>query len=360
MTINQNIKALNFTGVNHESNERLIKNLEFSIANIEPRGAYHINLLDDLVKNIARVKHRLELYQNFMERSRESYSIPEYRPVAKVVLKNGGFVTVDIFREGNAYIDDITGSIIDAFKNFDEYVKFEECSILTKDIDYVLFEDKKVLNSADYRQSPLIAMIVMNDATAFPIDSVCSGEITTREIVDRINEGIATGKEFITIGGTKIFVNLIWYVRDDHTNEQFIINDDNDPEIPPISLDTIPKMHYKTLSDTIYNLIEYINNTDIEDEQETLTMLLIGAIEELQQRYCDESYERERVENILNGFVMEHQLEDKFTIWLKVKKLEQDNPEDKYEVAKEIYGNIDEFMKNHGYYLRLLKKVNKK
>jgi hypothetical protein len=70
MTIKQNIKVLNFNGVNHESNKQLINNLEFSIANIEPRGAYHINLPDDLVGNIASLKQRLELYQNFMEQSK--------------------------------------------------------------------------------------------------------------------------------------------------------------------------------------------------------------------------------------------------------------------------------------------------
>ncbi|BCB03506.1 hypothetical protein [Bacillus sp. KH172YL63] len=50
--------------VNHLSNQKLISNLEFSIADISPRGAYHLDIPDSLVESIAAIRERLESYQS--------------------------------------------------------------------------------------------------------------------------------------------------------------------------------------------------------------------------------------------------------------------------------------------------------
>jgi hypothetical protein len=50
--------------VNQLSNKKLISNLEFSIAEISPRGAYHLDIPDSLVHSIAAIKERLESYQS--------------------------------------------------------------------------------------------------------------------------------------------------------------------------------------------------------------------------------------------------------------------------------------------------------
>jgi hypothetical protein len=264
--------TINLTRVNHESNEILINDLMYAIAMIKPNGVYHIELPKELGENIAKIKQRLELYQDLIE------------------VKN-----------------------------------------------------------EPLEENPLIALIVLNDSSIRPIDIFSSGNILVEEICDMLFDAISKQEEFITIGGTKIEVNSVWKVIDGKTNKPTIINDENDPKIPPITSDSISKMHHNQLVETIHDLNHWMLESDDVGHQESLSELLSVGIDTLEERFLNERYEHERLDNILAGFISEYGIFKLFEMYLVEIKKQQQNPNDKYRVAEEMFGDMDEFMRGRSY-----------
>jgi hypothetical protein len=270
MTNNQATKELNFTGVNHESNKKLINELEFSIALITPKEGYHINIPNELVNSVAKIKQRLNLYQDFMDAKREP---------------------------------------------------------------------KEEIN-------PLIAFIINKDASVHVIDIESSGNVSTEDIIKEIKDAIFEEETLIKIGTSTINVNNVWQVEDGVTRERFTINEDNNPHLTPISKETIPVMQYTELKETIDMLTEWNYNSDEIEDKDSLLELLDHAIDELDQRYCNEAYEHERVDRLLCDFINHFNLHDKFHQFLYELETQREN-NDPYNVINEVYGDIDNFMKNH-------------
>ena len=197
-------KTFNFTNVNAESNAQLIKDLELSIAKIG-------HIPNELVNSISAIKQRLELYQGFKDYQKEVGYLPEYRPLAKVVLKNGCFVTIDFLEEGHVHIDDIVKCFENAFEECDTTIEFSSSCILTKDVDYILYEGKKVFDHID--QSPFIASIALKDGTVIPLDKLSSGNITFDDVVNVIKEGLKKDLVDVNFGGTLIPLDLVYEVK---------------------------------------------------------------------------------------------------------------------------------------------------
>jgi hypothetical protein len=263
-------KTFDFTGVNAESNAQLINELEFSIALITPKEGYHINIPNELVESIGKIKQRLNLYQDFMDVQKETK---------------------------------------------EEF-------------------------------SPLIAFIINKDASVHVIDIESSGNVSTEDIIKEINDAIFEEEALIKIGTSTINVNNVWQVEDGVTRGRFTINEDNNPHLTPISKETISDMHYKELKETIDLLTECNYNSDEIEDKDSLLELLDHAIDELDQRYCNEAYEHERTDRLLCDFISHFNLHDKFHQFLYGLEIQREN-NDPYNVINEMYGDIDNFMKDH-------------
>ncbi|MBU9714454.1 hypothetical protein [Evansella tamaricis] len=201
-------------------------------------------------------------------------------------------------------------------------------------------------------ETKAIAYITMDDATVYILDTYSSGQIKFKEVCDLIESAIYIGRQFITIGGTRIDVNKVWSVRCPETDTTYLINEDNDPKIEPISKESIEKMEYRELSETINTLMDWsCNHIDEDDEEEgTIHELLDTAIDELKQKYCDEVYEKERLDHILFSFLSANGLFKLFEKHIEELKQEQNDPEDKFHVAEELYGDLNEFMRERPEY----------
>jgi hypothetical protein len=265
-------KTFDFTGVNAESNAQLIKNLEFNIALIEPKGHYHIDIPNELLESIAAIKQRLELYQGIRD-----------------------------------YNDEL-----------------------------------------QYDDSPrLIAYIIFKDATVLPIDSESSPEVAdAEEVVWTIKNAISDGETHVKIGISTVNVNNVWQVQDEQTKERFTINEENDPQLIPISKETISDMSYQNLKETIDMMMDQLCQS--EDDEDTVYSheMLDHAIDELFQHFCNEACEHERTDNLLIDFISHFKLHDQFHQFLYELETQREN-NDPYNVINEMYGDIDNFMKNH-------------
>lgn len=67
--------------------------------------------------------------------------------------------------------------------------------------------------------------------------------------------------------------------------------------------------------------------------------------EKTDYKFRDERYEKERLENILFGFIGNYNLNKLFEQYLLDLKQEQNDPNDEYEIAKELYGDLDRLIK---------------
>ncbi|MED4354469.1 hypothetical protein P9265_19520 [Schinkia azotoformans] len=81
--------------------------------------------------------------------------------------------------------------------------------------------------------------------------------------------------------------------------------------------------------------------------------------DQFKEKFYEFQYELERTNNVLDGFVVKYKLEKLFEQYLLELEQEQQNPEDKYEITKEMYGDIDEFMRDHSYLFEDFSKQNK-
>lgn len=341
MTFEQ--KTFNFTGVDNESNNRLIKDLEMGIALIEPTQNLGINIPSDLKESITALKERLNLYQGFLDYQDEIGHLPEYKPTAKLYLKNGGYLTVDITEEGHVDIDDLKVWVQGHFLDFEDYIKFDQFKVKRSDINYIAYDGIKVFDSADYKTNPLIAMIIYKDASGIPIDCFGSGDITVQEIVSQIKKGIKEGKN-VEIGCSTIKVSDVWEVMDGETEARYLINSDNDPKQTPISEQTIPLMGDTELLDTLDMFLDGLTTVDTEEDLrlESTIDLLDVTISELRQRYNDKKADAQQLENIFNMFVDEYELHSLFNKFIEESKraIEEDRM-----LKEEVFGDLDRFVK---------------
>ncbi|MGD6896080.1 hypothetical protein [Bacillus infantis] len=263
MVIDQ--KTFNFTGVDKNSNERLIKDLEFAIALIEPKGAYGISIPGEVVDSIAAIKQRLELYQGFKDYQKE--------------------VSVETSPE-------------------------------------------------------LLGFIVFKDATMIPIDSDSSPDISNAtEIVWEIENAI---DQYAYVGISKINVSNVWKVLTPDMQDEKVINEDNDPQLVPISEESIKKMDDNELIDTFGTLINWTSDKGSE-EMEGDASLLYDAFLELKSRYYDSQYDLQQVNNTFNTFIDEYELHHLFEKYIdELKELMSRNGE-----VKDSFGDIDYFMKKY-------------
>ncbi|WP_404443507.1 hypothetical protein LG307_14905 [Sutcliffiella horikoshii] len=246
------------------TNEQLIKNLEFSIASIKPNGHYHLNIPEELSKDIANIKARLREYE-------------------------------------------------------------------TK------------INPAPPKNE-LVAMITMKDASCQVIDVHSSGNITAEEVSNAIIFALNKGIDSVKIGCTSIKVDDVWQVTDGMNKKSVVINPANDPHLIPISSENMTKFSDNALRDSINILLELIDNEDDEDIRGEYTSVTYDAVDELEERFLNARYEYERLDNILFSFMAENGLYQLFENHIEQLKVLQNDPNDKYEVADELYGDLDEFM----------------
>ncbi|MGG3925659.1 hypothetical protein ABET51_06630 [Metabacillus fastidiosus] len=272
---NTNIQTLDFTGVSHDSNKKLLDELTFNIAMIRPKEGYHVDIPEELAGSIEDIKQRLELYERYMQSEKEYPKLKPYKPLAMVILKDATVVMVDIFETGNSYTEDIVKEIKDAIDEGETHVQFD-------------------------------------------------------------NNG-------------SVAVNNVWKVEDFQTKELYIINEENDPKLEPLTIESIEKMDYNELDDTIADVTGWLLNSFDEDNKEQIFLmeLLNEAVDQLDQQFLNERYEKERLENILSGFLQQTNLYKMFEEYVEdIKKLQKD-PKDTYKVAEEIFGDLNSFMRQN-------------
>lgn len=107
--------------------------------------------------------------------------------------------------------------------------------------------------------------------------------------------------------------------------------------------------------------IESYKNSNSQQIQNDRKILQIyeDDFDQFKEKFYEFRYESERSNNILDGFVVKYKLEKLFEQYLLDIKQEQQNPEDEYKIAEEMYGDIDEFMRDHSYLFEDFSKQNK-
>ncbi|MEC1772810.1 helix-turn-helix domain-containing protein [Schinkia azotoformans] len=97
--------------------------------------------------------------------------------------------------------------------------------------------------------------------------------------------------------------------------------------------------------------IENYKNSISQQVQNDRKILQIyeDDFDQLKEKFYEFRYESERSNNILDGFVVKYKLEKLFEQYLLDIKQEQQNSDDEYKIAEEMYGDIDEFMRDHSY-----------
>lgn len=170
---------------------------------------------------------------------------------------------------------------------------------------------------------------------------------TAEFIATTINQAIKQGYELIKIGKHDIPVNKVWAVHNwesKNINDWIIINPEN--SIPFISPESMSKIDDTKLFRTLSNLIDmtYQSIAMSEDGSKWIELIDIG-IDETKQRLLDYRYDKICITNILNSFVNHYNLNQLFEDYIKDLKSMQQNKDDEYEIAKEMYGDLEKFMK---------------
>ncbi|MDE3838638.1 hypothetical protein C0966_04445 [Bacillus methanolicus] len=65
-----------------------------------------------------------------------------------------------------------------------------------------------------------------------------------------------------------------------------------------------------------------------------------------EELFLNYRYESERMENVLCGFLQDHNLGTLFLNWLKQQKIQSESDD----MINEVYGDIDELIKRFNYY----------
>ncbi|MEC1726946.1 helix-turn-helix transcriptional regulator [Schinkia azotoformans] len=123
----------------------------------------------------------------------------------------------------------------------------------------------------------------------------------------------------------------------------------------------LPVQMSKHLEQCYKLAIESYKNSNSQQIQNDRKILQIyeDDFDQFKEKFYEFRYESERSNNILDGFVVKYKLEKLLEQYLLDIKQEQQNPEDEYKIAEEMYGDIDEFMRDHSYLFEDFGKQNK-
>lgn len=105
----------------------------------------------------------------------------------------------------------------------------------------------------------------------------------------------------------------------------------------------IEDMDYHKLEDITNSFIDALESKIGVEDRVYLNILF----DQLDAKFLNERYEKERLNNLLYAFLGEHKLYSIFEMMIEKLKKEQLDEKDEHGVIDELYGNLDEFMKDN-------------
>lgn len=283
-------KMFNWTNVNHDSNSRLVSNLQFQIAQIKPLNNYHLEIPDGLSASIMAVSERLAFYQDWNEQQKKFAHLKPYKPIAHVVYKDGTVIPVDIGEEGHSYVEDIFGHLQDDIRNEQEFTKLQDGTVIK------LRKVEKVVNPENgeefiidhYPNAPKVVFLIDNTRSVQIIEYEQDFD-SSEEVVEYIKKAVSKGETTITNTAQDgkqypTDISKLWRVTTSDFEQEWIINEENKaPRYP-----TLEEMSLRQLRDEIGRLTESISQSiDEDDMTEELEMefdLLDEVIDEVFSR----------------------------------------------------------------------------
>lgn len=340
-------KMFDWTNVNQESNKKLMDDLMWDLGLLTPEGVLMV-MPDKLSDSLIAVADRLEFYHEWNEQQKRLQHLKPYKPIAHIVYKDGTIIPVNVYEEGHSCVEDILVHLQSDIDDKKEITKLQ-CGTVIKLCKVVKIVDQESGEEFIIRHDPKIAWIVDNEWTAFPVQYEGHFE-SPRFLAEYIKAGIEMGKDSFGIeqDGNTLSINIekAWKVIDYGTQEYWIVNESNKPHERP----TLKEMNSIQLRDEISRLSEQVSFAIDDDDLDEITEIEIEAldlaIDELDERCTQHAFDVGRLDNILMSFIGEYKLYDLFADHAEKLVKELDDPEDTYQVGKEMYGeDLADFIK---------------